>query len=65
MPTLGVETSIVSNLRSQPSGQVVDAARQRTPRLCPKGFDVLDHAGLAKPISCTTEELLSDDKEIS
>jgi hypothetical protein len=26
---------------------------------------VLDHAGLARPIICTPEELLNDDTEIS
>jgi hypothetical protein len=31
----------------------------------PKVFDVLDHAGLARPIICTPEELLNDDTEIS
>lgn len=34
-------------------------------RILPKVFDVLDNAGLAKPIICTPEELLSDDTEIS
>jgi predicted nucleic acid-binding protein len=34
-------------------------------RILPKVFDVLDHAGLARPIICTPEELLSDDTEIS
>ena len=34
-------------------------------RIVPKDFDVLDHAGLARPIICTPGELLSDDTEIS
>jgi len=34
-------------------------------RILPKVFDVLDHAGLARPIICTPEELLNDDTEIS
>lgn len=34
-------------------------------RILPKVFDALDHAGLARPIICTPEELLSDDTEIS
>jgi len=34
-------------------------------RILPKVFDVLDQAGLARPIICTPEELLSDDTEIS
>lgn len=34
-------------------------------RILPKVFDVLDRAGLARPIICTPEELLSDDEEIS
>jgi len=100
MPTLSVETSIVSYLRGRPSGQVVAAARQlltqqwwaaersnyelvtsqyvlvdylltwncthiANARILPKVFDVLDRAGLARPIICTPEELLNDDAEIS
>ena len=34
-------------------------------RILPKVFDVLDSAGLARPIICTPEELLNDDAEIS
>jgi predicted nucleic acid-binding protein len=33
-------------------------------RILPKVFDVLDHAGLTRPIICTPEELLTDDTEI-
>ena len=34
-------------------------------RILPKVFHVLDQAGLARPIICTPEELLSDDTESS
>jgi predicted nucleic acid-binding protein len=34
-------------------------------RILPKVFEVLDHAGLVRPIICTPEELLNDDTEIS
>ena len=34
-------------------------------RILPKVFDVLDHAGLTRPIICTPEELLNDVAEIS
>ena len=32
-------------------------------RILPKVFDVLDRAGLTRPIICTPEELLTDDTE--
>jgi hypothetical protein len=34
-------------------------------RILPKVFEVLDHAGLTRPIICTPEELINDDTEIS
>ena len=48
-----------------PRSASVDALHIANARILPKVFDVLDHAGLARPIICTPEELLNDDTEIS
>jgi hypothetical protein len=66
MPTLYVETSIVSYLRGRPSGQVVAAARQ----LLTQQWWAAERSNYELVTSqyvliCTPEELLNDDAEIS
>ena len=60
MPTLYIETSIVSYLREQPSSQVVAVARQILTRRWwdreRRNYDL----GLPRPIICTPEEMLPD-----